>query len=62
MGCRCAERGEAINRAVHALREGNSQVIANEVKFVAVSAVQDVASTFRDQMASARVRLTMRRR
>lgn len=62
MGCRCNERAEALTRAAQAVRTGDGQAIATEAKFVVTSTVQDVASTFRNQVAAARSRLTLRRR
>lgn len=62
MGCRCNERAEALTRTVQAIRDGDRQTVAAEAKFVVTSAVQDVASTFRNQVAAARSKLTMRAR
>lgn len=60
MGCRCAERAASITRAVQAVRDGDTQAIATEAKFVVTSAVQDVASVYRSQVAAAKSKLMMR--
>lgn len=60
MGCRCQERAASLTRTVQAIGKGDGQAVATEAKFIVTTAVQDVASTFRDKTAAARSRLTLR--
>lgn len=60
MGCRCKERGAAIARAVTAIRQRQTQEAADNLRFVAQTAAEDVGSIFRQKIAIARQRLTRR--
>lgn len=44
MGCRCAERRQAISRAVNAAARGDRGALAREIAFVGHSAIEDARS------------------
>jgi hypothetical protein len=60
MGCRCKERQGALTRAGQALKADNLKAAAKELQFVAVSSMEDAASTIRAQTNAARARLQAR--
>ena len=61
MGCRCAERSEALRR-VFSSAESNTTTVPEELKFIAKSGVEDLVTTIRDRTVAVRARLTAARR
>jgi hypothetical protein len=47
---------------VQAAKTGDTETVAKELTFVAVTTAQDAASTFRASVAAAKARLAFRRR
>lgn len=63
MGCRCRERGEALQRIARSVREGEiAKPVAEDLAFIGKSAFEDVTSTIREKVATARQSLQSRRR
>lgn len=63
MGCRCRERGQALQRIARAVVEGEAPAkpVAEDLRFVATSAFEDVAKTVGIGIAAARATLARRR-
>lgn len=60
MGCRCAERRQSILKATTAIRSGDAQGVASELKFVAQSSIQDAAGASRKAISAARQAISIR--
>jgi hypothetical protein len=62
MGCRCRERGDALTRIARSVREGEiAKPVAQDLKFIGQSMVEDAAKGISSKISAARASLQRRR-